>query len=139
MRTKDITLVQEAIDQYAEQIEGLDLPEWLANPSNVALTNEYRDVALFERQWRHPDVVCGHYFFHSRGKQAREEAKKMLKEIFTGPYFVKNVTGFTPVDNKGALWMNRQLGFTDLGTVDAPTGECKYVYLTKSDWILNNE
>lgn len=135
MRTFDIDLIQRALDQYSENILGLDLRNWIRDGSNIALTNEYEDVALFERQYRLPFSVCGHYFFHSRGKQARDEARKFLKEIFTGPYDVEVIVGLTPIDHKPALWMNKQLGFRSQGQIQADTGLHEFVILTKQEWL----
>ena len=135
MRTFDPTLVQYALETYETNILGLDLESWLGNDKNVALSNSCGDVAMFERQWKLPTVVIGHYFFHSRGRQARSTAKEFLYEIFTGPYDVEVITGLTPVDHKGALWMNRQLGFKSHGTVQAETGLHEFVLLTKQEWL----
>lgn len=134
MRTYDKTLVKAAIGDYADEIRGLNLDEWLAHPKNVALTNVDGDVALFESQWALPGTVCGHYFFISRGKEARKTAIEMLEEIFTGPYDVQTIVGLTPLDNEGALWMNRQLGFQDNGTIETAIGPCRFSMLTIDQW-----
>jgi len=135
MRTFDLKLVQSALKQYESNILHLDIKEWLDNPANVALTNEAGDIALFERQWRHPRMVFGHYFFHSRGKQAREAAKAFLTELFSGPYGIEIVAGLTPLDNKGARWMNRQLGFNKIDEVETDVGPCEVVSMFKKDWL----
>lgn len=134
-RTKSRAVVDKAIESYADRIEGLDVEQWLNVPGNLALTDEDGNVAMFERQYRKPDTVCGHYFFtKARGRAAINTSKEMLEEVFTGPYNVKVVVGLTPLDNKGALWMNRQLGFKEHGDIDASTGPCKFVMLTKNEW-----
>jgi hypothetical protein len=135
MRTFDPVLVQFAIGEYAENIVGLNLEDWLYNDANVALTNTDGDVALFERQWQLPSSVCGHYFFHSRGRRARDVAKEFLKEIFTGPYEVQIITGLTPVDHRGALWMNKQLGFKSHGQIEVDDKVYEFVLLTKQEWL----
>jgi hypothetical protein len=101
----------------------------------VALTNKNKDIALFERVAAAPSAVYGHYFFWSRGKQAREAAKKFLKEIFTTEeYGVETILGLTPIDHKGALWLNKQLGFKEVAQFNSVVGELKMVMLTKKEW-----
>jgi len=134
IRTTDDVIVSSATDAYQTNITGFEPTEWLSNPANVALTNEEGDVSLFERQLGLPGTVCGHYFFHSRGKKARETAVAMLKQAFTGPYNITTIIGLTPLDNLGALWMNKQLGFKSYGQVDTEIGMCEFVVLTKHEW-----
>jgi len=133
-RTNELSVVEAAVNPYKDEIVGFDAESWLANPANVALTNEKEDVALFERQVSLPNTVCGHYFFHSRGKQARTAAIEMLRQAFTGPYEINTIIGLTPLDKRGALWMNKQLGFKSHGQVDTEIGPCEFVTLTKQEW-----
>jgi hypothetical protein len=93
---------------------------------------------MFERVALNPSTVFGHYFFWSRGRQARDEGKQFLEEIFTTPeYNVEVILGLTPVEHKGALWMNKQLGFTEIGQTDSIVGQLKIVMLTKKQWEQN--
>lgn len=139
MRTVDADLVRNAVGLYDTNVVGLDPEQWVGNPANVALTNEEGDVALFERQWRLPSSVCGHYFFKSRGRAAIDAALQMLEEIFTGPYGVQTIIGLTPLDNRPALWMNRKIGFTSGGVIDTEIGPCELVILTKDRWRNQEE
>ena len=132
MRTYSQDLVSLATSQYAEEIVGLNIEEWLANTDNVALTNRNKDIAMFERF--RPTSVFGHYFFWSRGKDAVSAAKEFLNEIFTGDYSVETILGLTPLNNKGALWMNGRLGFKKLEQTDSIIGPLQVVMLTKKDW-----
>ena len=133
MRTYDVTLVKRATSQYAEEIEGFEPEEWLSNDLNIALINEQGDVALFENQELLTNTVCGHYFFFSRGKEAVKVATQFLHYTFDKTY-VETITGLTPVGHKGALWMNRRLGFKEHGEIDTVVGPCKFVVLTKGQW-----
>jgi hypothetical protein len=133
MRTSDTFIIQKAIETYAKEIVGLDIEEWLANPFNIALTNDKGDVAMFEHQVNLGAVVCAHYFYFSRGKQAIEESEKLLRELFT-EHYPEVIIGLTPVEHKAALWMNRKLGFKEHGSVDTEIGPCKFVLLTKDMW-----
>jgi hypothetical protein len=133
-RTHNIDIINAATKDYKHELTGFIPDFWLCIPANVALTNEYGDVGLFERKAELDGTVMGHYFFHSRGKQARTAAKEMIREIFTGPYDVTSITGLTPIEKKGALWMNRQLGFGHDEEVDTTAGPCRFVLLTKQEW-----
>lgn len=136
MRTYDVNIVTDATDQFAENIYGFIPEEWLANDDNVALTNEHGDVSLFEREM--PGVVTGHYFFHSRGRDAITAAEQMLREAFTGDYDIKLIRGLTPLKTLGARWLSRQLGFSSYGVVETTVGCCELVILTKQEWENNN-
>lgn len=138
MRTYDIELVKAGLSELDDEVTNLNISDWLSNDSNIALTNENNDIALFESQVNNPGAVCGHYFFHSRGKAARIAAKDFLKEVFTGPYPIEVIIGLTPLDNKGALWMNKQLKFKSHGQIDTAIGPCEFVLLSKRDWELEN-
>lgn len=133
MRTYNLNLLLKTMGPHLP-IEGFDPVVWLAENDNIALTNSNEDLALFENQTNLGGVVCGHYFFNSRGKQAIQAAQEFLKEIFSGEYPVEIITGLTPIDHKGALWMNRRLGFKSHGQVSTVIGPCEFVILTKQQW-----
>lgn len=134
MRTFDTRKVKAATSQYSDDITGFEPHSWLFNPNNVALINDKNDIALFEHQADLFNTVCGHYFFFSRGKDALKAAKEFLEEIFSEQYNVDTITGLTPIDHKGALWLNRQLGFRENGNVETEIGPCRFVMLTKNQW-----
>ena len=135
MRTYDVLKVVDAVGQYAEEVTNFYPVDWLNDKSNVALVNSNDDVALFERTPFNPFAVYGHYFFWSRGKDAFKVAKDFLTEIFTtNDYNVHIILGLTPLDHKGALWMNKQLGFKTLDTFTAYDKEFRIVMLTKKEW-----
>ena len=134
MRTHNIDIINAATVDYKHELTGFYPDLWLSIPMNVALTNDKGDVGLFERTADMDGTVTGHYFFHSRGKEALRTAKEMLHEIFTGPYDVTSIVGLTPLEKKGALWMNRQLGFGHEEEVETAAGPCRFVLLTKQEW-----
>lgn len=135
-RTFNADAVWDAVSQVKEASDNFNPLPWLSNISNIALMNENGDIALFERQ--DTDIVCGHYFFFSRGKEALRAAKDFLQEIFTGRYNVNTIVGITPLDNKGALWMNKRLKFSSYGQIDTSVGPCEFVSLFKRDWESEN-
>lgn len=136
IRTYDADVIDTAVEQYRHKMETFDSKEWLERKENIALVNDYKDVAMFAGML--PSVVIGHYFFHSRGKYALIAAKEMLREIFSGSYDVKVIEGLTPLENLGARWMNKKLGFKSYGVVDTTSGPCEVVILTKDEWRLLN-
>lgn len=135
MRTYTPGIVKAATAQYATDIVGFNVDEWLDTPVNVALVNSAGDVALFEHRPEFPQTVYGHYFFFSRGKEAIAAAEEFLQEIFQSEYYVNTITGLTPIENKGAVWMNKHLGFVEQGCVETEAGPCILVSLTKQQWI----
>lgn len=136
-RTNDVQEVSSATQQYADEIEGFYPEEWLDSEENVALSDEDGNVALFEREM--PGVVTGHYFFYCRGREAVALSHEVLKEIFTGPYDVKVIRGLTPVENRGAVWMSRHVGFKSYGIVETHVGPCVLFILTKEEWRERHE
>lgn len=136
-RTYDIIEVTNAVRQYADEIDGFNPKEWLDSEENVALSDENGNVALFEREM--PGVVTGHYFFYCRGRDAVKLSHEVLKEIFTGPYDVQVIRGLTPVENRGAIWMSRHIGFKSYGTVETHVGPCVLFILTKEEWRERHE
>lgn len=136
-RTLDIEKIIAATSQYADEIEGFYPEEWLDNVDNVALSDDKGNVALFEREM--PGVVTGHYFFFCRGREAVKLSHRMLHEIFTGPYKVSVIRGLTPVNNRGALWMSRHIGFTSYGIINTQIGPCELFILTKDEYLTKEK
>lgn len=139
MRTTDLAVIKAATDPWSEELHGFWPEAWVTIPENVALTNERGDVALFERHASNEKAVLGHYFFHSRGKAAYGAAVAMLEEAFNGPYEIEVIMGLTPHSKKGALGMNKKLGFKSLGETETFSGPCEMVVMTKPDWESMNE
>lgn len=138
MRTYSSSLLEKTMAPYLHELMGFHPREWVLNFDNIALTNKNEDLALFELS--EDGIYTGHYFFNSRGKEAYEAAQKFLKEVFSRRYDVKVIRGLTPLDKKGALWMNRKLGFKEYGEINTDAGPCRLVFLTRLEWEqLNKE
>lgn len=131
-RTTHLEDILQATDAYKHELHGWYPDEWIKNPDNVALINENKDVSLFQQML--PGVMFGHYFYHSRGREALKTALAMRDEIFSGPYNVQVVQGLTPLQKLGARWLNRKLGFKSYGVIDTVAGPCEVVILTKEEW-----
>lgn len=130
MRTHDVNLITEAVARYGAPIVGFEPGDWLFG-ANIALVNDKNDVALLE--YTAPGKFTGHYFFLSRGKDAVTSAKDFLREAFE-EHPVEAITGLTPHVKRGALWLNKQIGFTSYGTIETQIGPCEIVILTKKEW-----
>lgn len=131
-RHRDVESLMKTMEPYAAELKGFYPVEWLSNSDNVCLTDGNGNFTLFERT--DPTVVIGHYFLVDRGKRAFELCREFLEEIFTGPYEVDAIFGLTPLDKKGALWMNKRLGFKTIGEIETIAGPCEMVRLTKKEW-----
>lgn len=131
-RNYDVDSLMETMGPYEHELKGFYPADWLADDQNVCLTDGEGNFTLFEREL--PGVVTGHYFLRDRGKKAFDLCEEFLTEIFTGPYDVRIIQGLTPHDKKGALFMNRKLGFKSKGTVDTIVGPCELVAMTKEEF-----
>lgn len=136
MRTFDPAALEFATQEYQHEFMGFDAHALASNPRNIVLYNSRGDVALFE--YADDSVVWGHYFFQSRGKSAVHSGTEFLHELFEG-YPVRQIMGMTPLNKKGALWMNRRLGFRTITEIDTPKGLMRIVALSRSEWEHNKE
>lgn len=134
MRTYDPVIVQPAIDHFLKDNSNrADLNEWLSKEYNIALVNEVRDLAVFERT--KPGIYRGHYFFQSRGRKAITAGKDFLDEIFDPCYNIKVITGLTPISNLAARWLSRQIGFKSNGIIKLFNNPYELFILTDKDHI----
>jgi hypothetical protein len=117
--------IAEAIDHPRH---GFDPFALAGDPENVILI-EGNDVALFEGEG---SVYTGHYFFtEARGRNALNLAQRMIDELFDS-YGAVVIKGLTPVDNKAALWITRQLGFESHGVVSHAVGDFELFTLSRN-------
>tara|TARA_Y100001956_G_C4129734_1_gene193096 strand:+ start:27403 stop:27813 length:411 start_codon:yes stop_codon:yes gene_type:complete len=105
-------------------------PEVLVNDEeNILLTDNNGNYSLFE--YKSEGVYEGHYLFkNARGRAAVKVSKEMLDKFFSFP-FVVAVVGRTPDYHKGALWLNKQLGFETITTQEREGTEYEVVLLTR--------
>ncbi len=135
MRSWDAYKTAEAIEFYLKSHELVDPIEWLADPENICLTNDLGDFAFFERGVRH--IYTGHYFFKSRGRQAITVARAFIDELFNTCYNIHVLMGLSPLDNKGARWLSRQVGFKSYGVEEIASKHYEVFIITKKEF--NNE
>lgn len=111
-RTKALKVLLDSMEPYLP-IKDFNPFQWLQDDRNICLTNGEGSVSLFEYD---DGVYNGHYFFSVRGKEAVTLSKECLRIIFED-YDARVVRGYTPVTNRGALWLSRHLGFSPFGFV----------------------
>lgn len=110
--------------------EGLNCEEWLQHPNNIMLV-EGENVTLVVVN--SPGVYTLHWFYKSRGKEALEQAHRILKYLFEEGG-MKVARGITRVDLKAARWACRKVGFKSYGILDWGDCECELFILTKDDF-----
>lgn len=136
MRTYNPLDIAMGLAVYHEIIGGEFNPfEWIADERNIAL-QVGDSFGIF--QYDADGVYTGHYFFSlkDRGKKAIALGKEMLKDAFD-QHDVKVVRGLTPLQNRPARWMARQLGFKSFGVVDIISGPCE-LFIQTADQFRKN-
>lgn len=132
-RTYNPLTVRKTVDKYANQTVGFVPEVWLADRRNIALVNDNGDIGLME--YDKDGVYFGHEFFNSRGKDALKAAREMIETFFT-EHPVLVIQGLTPIERKGARWLNRQIGFTSHRIIDTDLeGPCELFILTKEAFM----
>lgn len=131
MRTHELSDILPFIKPYLPKLQGMYPEEWIGQDRNIALLDD-GDLALFEEE--SPGIYYGHYFFVSRGRAARVKGNRFLDELFTN-HGAEIVKGLTPVENLGAKWMSRQLGFKSFGVVTPENIPCELFILSKRDHL----
>jgi len=128
-RTHDASVAGEALRSFSPDV---DVSEWMSDPNNIVLTNSNGDLAIFEIGFK--NVYTGHYYFKSRGRQAITAAREFLDEIFNKCYNIHVVLGMTPIGNKPARWISRQVGFKSYGTEELNGKEYEVFIITKKEF-----
>lgn len=120
--------LQAVADCYPDEFGGVDANDWLVSPNNIAITDSVGNWGLFHRQV--DGIYTGHYFFETKGKEAKRLAIEMV-DLFFDSTGEKILRGITPVYNRAARWMSRQIGFKSLGEIDTDHGPCELFIMTK--------
>jgi len=132
MRTYDTEKVGSVIKDLLEKDTKVDPQEWLDKPTNIALTNDNGDIALFEIGFS--NIYTGHYHFKSRGRKAINVAREFLDELFNTCYNIDILLGLTPITNLPARWLSRQVGFKSHGVVEGPKRHYEMFIMTKREF-----
>ena len=133
MRIWDAIKVGEAIS-YLLKSDRVDPIDWLSKSENIVLENKYGDLALFEYGLVAKKVYSGHYYFKSRGRQAINDAKCFLDEVFNSCYNINVLVGLVPIENRASRWITRQIGFTSQGVEEVHDKEYELFILTKKEF-----
>lgn len=136
-RHYEVSSLMETMGPYEKEIQGFYPEEWLADLDNICLTDGNGNFTLFEAT-NTKGVYYGHYFLKARGREALRLCEEFLATFFSQPDAV-TIMGITPLYKKGALWMNRKLGFKPLCVTDTIVGPCQLVILSKKEWEAKNE
>jgi hypothetical protein len=133
VRSFDAQALAAVLSQYEDHVGDPEMAyDWVANDQNVLLRSD-DNFALFD--YTYPGMFTAHYFFGSaRGREALKLSREMLKTIFLehGAHVIR---GLTPVENKKAAWMTRQLGFTSHDFVETSAGLCEVFLLTLDEFF----
>lgn len=133
MRTTDPDLVAPAIEFYNKNMKvKVDPTVWISDPTNIVLTNDSGDLAIFEIGVK--NIYTGHYFFKSRGRAAMNAGRDFLDELFNTCYNIPILMGLVPLDNLGARWLSRQLGFTSYGAMQFQDKNYEMFIITKKEF-----
>lgn len=128
-RSFDWQKLEEVVTPYKHEWVGFNAQDLLKDYNNILLWDGEDNYGLFEASL--PGEYFGHYLFGSaRGRRALTVARQMLDHFFS-EYGAVVVRGQTPVEHKGALGLNKLLGFKTIGIEQTVAGPCEQVFLTK--------
>lgn len=133
--TKDWKTLDRVVSKYKHEWVGFDAKALVEDPRNILLTDEEENFALFELE--REGVYYGHYLFSARGPERTEKIAKDFLDYFFKSYPVEIIYGLTPVEHKGAINLNKKLGFNFHGIVETAAGPHYEVSKTKKEH--NNE
>lgn len=129
VRSHDLEELVDAVTPYSKLLLGFNPEEWLATDWNIMLSDGKGNVTLWDKN---PDgVYTAHIFFVIKGRAAKKLALEMIGKFWeiTGEQVVR---GMTPLENRAARWMARQLGFKSYGAYKTIFGPCELFILTKN-------
>lgn len=109
---------------------GFDAPGWIANQSNVALTDG-SSVGLFGNNGA--KVFDAHWLFIARGREALDLGADMLAAMFD-LYGARVIRGMIPTERKASRWFTRKLGCRSLGIIETIRGPHELFMLARADF-----
>jgi hypothetical protein len=105
--------------------------EWLADPTNILLTENGDDLVMLEGNGE--GVYNLHWLLASRGKKALASAERLLGRAFA-QHNALMVFGWTPVHLRAARWFNRKIGGSSLGTIETEWGPMEGFSMTREQY-----
>jgi hypothetical protein len=135
-RSYDPELMAKALDMAHNPANtDIDHRMWLLDRRNI-MFHENGNVGL--ATFEYPGVYNIHWFFEDRGRAAIKMAHRMMDKFFQD-YGAEAIRGLTPMDNKAARWLARQVGLTSYGTIECITGTHELFCMTRDDFYINKE
>jgi len=116
--------------EIASLDHGFDAPGWIANPSNIALTDG-ASVGLFGDSGA--KVFDAHWLFIAQGREALDLAADMLAAMFD-LYGARVIKGMIPTERKASRWFTRKLGCRSLGIIETIRGPHELFMLARADF-----
>lgn len=130
-RSYDYNKLDKVVERYKDTWIGFDAEQIVKDEENILVTDGQDNFGLFE--FSKPGVYYGHYMFTTRGPATKQVARDLLGFFFK-EFPVDIVLGLTPVEHRGAIWLNQQLGFTFHGVTETEAGPHYQVSLKKDDF-----
>ena len=128
-RSFDWVNLKDSMSEFFKDWEGFDPKSLVEDKDNWLLTDGSENYSLFEYKSR--GIYEGHYLFkNARGREAVNLSLSMLKTFFNLTD-AKVIVGRTPLYQKGALWLNKKLGFEHLTYEERMGDDYEVVVLTK--------
>lgn len=129
----DTRALQKTLSLYPSLTSEVTALEYLNGKNQVWYDGEGNFNLL---TWNGEGVYTAHYFFPTkRGRAALDMVKAGLKAVFVDNDEIQVLRGLTPVTQRGAIWMNRQLGFKSYGTVEDGERSYEIFILTKKEYL----
>ena len=101
-------------------VDAFDPSGLIADDKNILLFDEGGGQFF---HWKGPGIYEAHSFYLVRGKDALERGRAAIRLMFN-EYGAEKLWRAPPLENRGARWFNRQLGFRSLGEIDL-YGRCE--------------
>lgn len=122
---------------HSDLYEEVDYQKWLDNHKNVMFTE---DGSIGLATYEYKGVYNLHWFFtkEHRGKAALELAHRMLNKFFT-EIDCNAFRGLTPIKNRAASYLARQMGCKSYGILEMDTEPHELFILTKDEYYKEHK
>jgi hypothetical protein len=129
--------IVKTLSPFLHEIEGFSEQDWGQQSSNLAVTDNDEDFALFELDL--PSVYYGHLFCSTRtGSESISFGKEALSFLFNNSE-AKVVYGLTPYEKKHVRLIMRKIGLKSYGAVNTEKGLMENFIITEKEWRTKNE
>ena len=131
-RAWNVGLLAERLSEpdMEELAQGFDLPEWLADDANFALTDGTNVMMFTEMPGK---IFDGHWLLVDKGRQAFLTATLFLRHVYVS-HEAAQIVGLVPAHRRAARWFTKQMGFISHGLQDTDMGPQEYFTLTRQQF-----